>query len=204
MDPQSNAPQYTTPNSPNSNQEQFSGQQPKSKKGLWIALIVAIVAVVGVIIALSLPNSDKNSDNSNKATGNSDSNNQTNDTAASDKFQKYDVEDKIGVQYSISFYKNASVSLKNNRTYLTSGESGSQYSVFLSEASDPQIDCKDTPSTTMQLNGESTTVCYKSDNSYYAGHVKAKNTPLQFNLAGQKPISMEDAKTIMESAAFKQ
>lgn len=203
MNPQeqpSSNPQFTTPNN---NPTQFAptpAEPPKGKKtGLLVAIAIAIVLILGVIVYTML-GSDKK-DDTGKTTNNSS--NTGNDTATSDKFQKYDVNDKMAsVNYSISFYKSASVSEQKGRTYLTSGETGSQYSVYLGPATGDTIDCGNSATTTMRLGGESSTVCYKSDNTQYAGYAKAKNGTVKLNLAGQKAISMEDAKAIMESIKF--
>ena len=54
----------------------------------------------------------------------------------------------------------------------------------------------------MKLGGESTTVCYAEDSMQYAGYAKSKKGPVKINFAGQKAISIEEAKTVMESVAF--
>ena len=194
-------PQFITPSNDPTQFAPTPTEPPKGKKtGLLIAVIVVVLVVIGVIVFAMLGSDKKDN---NKSVSNSSDSSKSNDTATSDKFQKYDVNDKIAnVNFSVSFYKNASVSEQRGRTYLTSGETGSQYSVYLGPATGDTIDCGNSPTTTMRLGGTSSTVCYKADNTQYAGYVKAKGNTVKLNLAGQKAISLEDAKAIMESAAF--
>lgn len=203
MNPQQpvNNQQYTTP-SESSNQP-VPPRTPKGKKtGVIIAVVVALVVILGAIAFMAF-GANKKENNNTKPTDTSNTNS-GNNTASSDKFKTYDVTDKIaGKTYSVSFYKDATVSEKNGRTYLTSGESGSQYSIYLSVVMEPAIDCGETPSTTMRLNGKSTNVCYESNNMRYAGHVTVQNSTIRLSLAGQKAINMEDAKAILESVVFK-
>lgn len=192
-----NNQQYSTPNS---NQTQPTPTEPpKAKKtGLIVAAIVVVVAILG-IVAFVMMNSNKE-DSGKTANNNSGSNTNANDT----KFQNYDVTDKVtGIVFSVSFYKGASATEKNGRTFLTAGEEGSQTSVYLGSGKQGKIDCGNAPSTTMRLNGESTTVCYKEDGTQYGGYVTTKGMTVQLNLAGQKPVSMDEAKTIMEGVTFK-
>lgn len=185
------------PQQPNNNAQ----PEPQNKRNLLIiGAIVAVVVIVGVIIFAILSSSKDN----NKSTNNSESTSTSNTKSpASDKYQTYNVTDKLtGVAFSASFYKDAKVEEKNGRTYLNSGETGSMFSLYLGVASGDKIDCGETPTTTMRLAGESTTICYTSDNTQYAGYAKTKNGAVKINLAGQKPISMDDAKAIMESVTF--
>lgn len=190
------APVANTPQAP-----QPSIEPPKSKNTMLIvAAIVAVVLILGGIAfaMIGMGNNSKNSSN----TSNSNSSNEGTPPASSN-YQKYDVTDKpSGVAFSVSFYKNAKVEEKNGRTYLNSGEAGSMYSVYLGVATGDKIDCGKSATTTMRLGGESSTVCYMADNTQYAGYAKAKNGYVKINLAGQKAISMEEAKTIMESVTF--
>ena len=189
-------PVADTPQAP-----QPSAEPPKSKNTLLIvAAVIAIVLILGGIVfaIMGMGSSSKNSNN----TSNSNSSNE-NTPPASSNYQKYDVTDKpSGVTFSVSFYKDAKVEEKNGRTYLNSGEAGSMYSFYLGVASGDKIDCGKSPTTTMNLGGESTTVCYQADNTQYAGYAKTKSGAVKINLAGQKAISMDEAKTIMESAKF--
>lgn len=173
-------------------------EPPKNNKNMLIVVVaVVVIAIVGAI-AFTMMNNGKN----NSTTPNTTNGDTTN--PVSDKFQKYDVTDKqSGAAFSVSFYKDAKVEEKNSRTYLNSGELGSMYSIYLGVVTGDKIDCGSTESTTMKLSGESTTVCYESDNSQYAGYAKTKSGMAKINLAGQKAISMEDAKAIMESVSFK-
>lgn len=176
-------------------------EPPKSKQNtLMIAVVVVVLLIIGVVAYIMLSSSKDTSKSSNSSDSTSN-NNGSNPT--SDKYQKYTVTDKpSGITFSVSFYKDAKVEEKNNRTYLNSGEAGSMYSVYLGVATGDKIDCGEVSTTTMKLGGESTTVCYDSDNTQYAGYAKAKNGLVKINLAGQKPISLDDAKTIMESVTF--
>jgi hypothetical protein len=197
QEPTNNQQQYPTPNS--SQPQPAPTEPPKAKKtGLIVAVIVVVVAILG-IGAFVMMNSNK--DNSSKTTNNtSGSNANTNDT----KFQNYDVTDKVtGIVFSVSFYKGASATEKNGRTFLTSGEEGAQTSVYLGAGKQGKIDCGSAPSTTMRLNSESTTVCYKEDGTQYGGYVTTKGMTVQLNLARQQPVSMDEAKTIMEGVTFK-
>lgn len=196
--PTNNQPYIT----PNSNPGQFTSvEPPKNKKtGLMVAIIVVVVIIIGIVVFAML-----GSDKDDKTTDNSSSNSSLNSdtTPSSDKYQKYDVTDKpTGLTFSVSFYKDAKVEEKNGRTFLNSGETGSMSSVYLGAATGDKIDCGDSPDMTMKLGGESTTVCYKSDNTQYAGYIKSKSGLVKLNLAGQQPISAEDATAIMESARF--
>lgn len=188
---------------PSTDPGQFTpAEPPKNKKtGLIIAAAVLVVIILGVIVfAMAGSNNNTTPTNSNS---NSTS---TNNTPAPDsgKFQKYDVTDKpSSVAFSVSFYKDAKVEEINGRTYLNSGETGSMHSVYLGVATGDKIDCGESQTTTMRLGGESTTVCYEADNTQYAGYAKAKNGLVKINLAGQKPISLDEAKAIMESVTFK-
>lgn len=199
MDPQQAPTNSPVAPDPNSNPQPTPTEPSKAKKtGIIVAIAVVVVAVLG-IGAFVMMNSNK--DNSSKtANNNSDSNANTNNT----KFQNYDVTDKVtGIVFSVSFYKGASAAEKNGRTFLTAGEEGSQTSVYLGAGKQGSIDCGNAPSTTMRLNGESTTVCYKEDGTQYGGYVTTKGMTVQLNLAGQKPVSMDEAKTIMEGVTFK-
>lgn len=173
-------------------------EPPKNKKNmLFVVVAVVVIAILGAIVFTML-NSNKNNGGANNSAPNGNTTNPT-----SDKFQKYDVTDKLtGAKFSVSFFKDAKVEEKNGRTYLNSGPMGSMYSVYLGVATGDKIDCGSTPSTTMKLSGQSTTVCYDSDNSQYAGYAKTKDGMVKINLAGQKAVSMEDAKAIMESVTF--
>jgi hypothetical protein len=188
----------TQPSSPQPPVSPITPEPPKNNKNMLIVVAAVVVVAILGAIAFTMMNSNKDtSNNSNPSSNNNTSN------PVSDKFQKYDVTDKqSGVSFSASFYKDAKVEEKNNRTYLNSGETGSMYSLYLGAATADKIDCGSTPSTTMKLSGESTTVCYASDNSQYAGYAKTKDGAVKINLAGQKTISMEDAKAIMESVSF--
>lgn len=199
MDPQQQptAPQSSSPQPPLTPSE-----PPKSKKNIIILAVIAVVAViVAVIIFSMLGNSNNNTNTSNSNNSTDSSSNST--TPSSDKYQKYSVTDApSGVTFSVSFYKDAKVEEKNGRTYLNSGETGSMYSIYLGTATGSKIDCGETPTTTMRLGGESTTVCYASDNMQYAGYAKANSGMVKINLAGQQAISLDEAKTIMESVSF--
>lgn len=186
---------------PNNNQGQPTPPElpTTKKKGMLIAAAVVVVAILG-IVTFAMMNSNKDSGKTTNSSPSSDSNSKTSDS----KFQNYDVTDKTtGIVFSVSFYKDAAVTEKNGRTFLTVGEEGSQSSIYLGAGKEGVIDCGDGPSTTMRLNGESTTICYKSDNKQYGGYVTTNGMTVQLNLAGQKAISMDEAKTIMESATFK-
>jgi hypothetical protein len=212
MDPQQQQPnpnpQYTAPVTPdgsqNSNSNQFTPtESPKPKKnGLLVIGIIVAVIIVAVVAVLAM-GSDKKDDTSKISNSNSSSNS-NGDTANASALQKYDVTDKkTGAKYSVLFYKDATVTDKNGYTYLISGELGSQRSITVVATQDTgKIDCQGSESTTMTLVGQSTTVCYKSDNTRYAGNGTSKNTGFQLSLAGQKAISMEDAKAILESITF--
>lgn len=199
--------QYPAPNTPAGGQGPFTPAGPSSgnKTGLIAAIVVVVVVILGVI-AFAMMNSGKKDDSSNNTNNNSTGtgSNTNNSTANSDKYQKYDVTDKpTGLTFSVSFYKDAKVEERNGRTYLNSGEAGSMHSVYLGAATGDKIDCGDSPTTTMRLTGEATSVCYKSDNTQYAGYAKTKSGPIKINLAGQKAISLDEAKAIMESVSFK-
>lgn len=174
-------------------------EPPKSKKTMLIvAIIIVAIVALGVIIFAMLGSNKTDTTKTSDSASTSEGTNKD-----SDKYQTYDVVDKqSGVTFSVSFYKDAKVEEKNGRTYLNSGEVGSMYSIYLGTATGDKIDCGQTPTTTMRLGGESTTVCYASDNMQYAGYAKAKNGAVKLNLAGQNPISLDDAKAIMESATF--
>lgn len=196
-------PEQFNSTQPNTSQPSVSPitptEPPKNNKNMLIVVVaVVVIAIVGAI-AFTMMNNGKNNNTTPNTTTNGDTTN-----PVSDKFQKYDVTDKqSGATFSVSFYKDAKVEEKNNRTYLNSGELGSMYSIYLGVATGSKIDCGGTPSTSMKLSGESTTVCYESDNSQYAGYAKTKSGMAKINLAGQKAISLEDAKAIMESVSFK-
>lgn len=203
MDPQqqpTNTPQSTPPNDTQPVFTPPDPEAPKNKKmGLIIAAAVAVVVILSVVAyAMLAPNKEDGNKNANNSSA-------TNDTTepSSDKYQKYDVTDApSGIAFTVSFYKGAKVEEKNGRTYLNSGEAGSMYSVYLGVATGENIDCGESPTTTMNLGGESTTVCYDSDYMQYAGYAKANSGLVKINLAGQKPISLDDAKAIMESVTF--
>lgn len=203
MDPQQQQPTANQPyTTPDSSQGQFSPTEPpKNKKtGLIVAAVVAAVVVLGVILFVVLGSGKK--EDSNKTTNNSSSSSSS-DTASSGKYQKYDVTDKTtNLQFSVSFYKGAKVEEQNSRTYLNAGEEGSLTSVYLGAAKEGKIDCEGSPDTTMRLNGQASTICYKSDNTRYAGYVTVDNMTVRLNIAGQKAISMDEAKAIIESVTF--
>ncbi len=198
-------PQQNTPPAPTgvSDQGQFTpnpSQPPQNKKtGLMVGIVVAVLVVIGVV-AFALMGSNKK--DSSKTTNNT-SNSSTNPAATPDNLKKFDVTDKTtGLMFSVSFFKDGRVEEKNGRTYLNAGETGSLQSVYLGAATSDKIDCEGNPSTTMTLAGEPTTVCYRSDNTQYAGYTKSKSGTVRVNLAGQKAISIDDAKAIMASVKF--
>lgn len=165
---------------------------------LIIAIVIAALVILGGIAFAMLGSGNDNKNNNSNSTAPSE-----NTPPVSDKYQKYEVTDKpSGVTFSVSFYKDAKVEEKNGRTYLNSGEAGSMYSVYLGVATGDKIDCGKSSTTTMRLGGESTTVCYQADNTQYAGYAKTKSGAVKINLAGQKAISLDEAKTIMESVTF--
>lgn len=175
-------------------------EPPKNKNTMLIiaAIVAAVIILGGIAFAIMGMGNTKSS----TTTSNSNSSNESTPPASSN-YQKYDVTDKpSGVTFSVSFYKDARVEEKNGRTYLNSGETGSMYSVYLGVATGEKIDCGEASTTTMQLSGESTVVCYESNNTQYAGYAKTKSGKVKINLAGQKAISMDEAKTIMESVTF--
>lgn len=200
MNPQEQPTNTTQPSAPQVPPTPTEPQTPKSNKTmLIIATVIAVVIILGVIVFAML---GQNKDNSNKTNDTSGSTSNTTSPDSS-KYQKYDVTDKTsGVAFSVSFYKDAKVEEKNGRTYLNSGETGSMYSIYLGVATGDKIDCGKSSITTMSLSGESTTVCYDSNNTQYAGYAKAKSGAVKINLAGQKTISIDEAKTIMESVKF--
>lgn len=199
MDPQ----QPNTMQSGNPQPPMTPTEPPKSNKNMLIAVAaVIVVAIIGVVVFMMLGSNKDTSNNSNTNTPGSSPSSQA-PAQDSGKYQKYSVTDKpSGVTFNVSFYKDAKVEEKNGRTYLNSGEAGSMYSVYLGVATGDKIDCGKSATTTMRLGGESSTVCYMADNTQYAGYAKAKNGYVKINLAGQKAISMEEAKTIMESVTF--
>ncbi|HYG83905.1 MAG TPA: hypothetical protein VD907_03440 [Verrucomicrobiae bacterium] len=202
MDPQQQPTNNVQPN--NSQAPQTPGEPSKNKKTMLIVVVIAAIVILGVIV-FALMNQNKGTDTGNRDPRPTPTNNDNNNTPDTGKYQKYSVTDKpSGVAFSVSFYKDAKVEEKNGHTYLNHGEVGSMHSVYLGAASGDKIDCGDSPTTTMQLGGESTTVCYAEDNTRYAGYAKTTNGTVQLNLAGQKAISMEDAKAIMESVTFNQ
>lgn len=197
QDPQPNDQPFTAPD--NNPVQPTPPEPPKNKKkGLLIALIAVAAVVILGIVAFAMMNSGK------KEEGNKTTDSSTTDSSKEEsKFEKYDVTDATtGLTFSISFYKGAEVAEKNGRTFLNVGEEGSQFSAYLGANKEGSINCGDAPSTTMRLNGESTTICYKSDNTQYSGYVMTSGMTVQLNVAGQKAISMEDAKAIIESATF--
>lgn len=199
-----NTQNYTTPSS---NPEQLTPvEPPKNKKsGLVAAIVVILVVLVGVVIFAMMNSDKKNNSTSNSTNDSSNSSPSNNDSSTinSDKFQKYDVTDKTtGLTFSIAFYKDAKVEEKKGRTFLNSGGTGSMHSVYLGTVTGDKIDCSGSPSLTMKLGGESTTVCYLSDKTHYIGYIKTKSGLAELNLAGQQAISTEDATAILESATF--
>lgn len=201
QDPQpTNTPPYVAPNTNPDQPTPPVSPEPK-KKGMLIAIIAVIAVVVIGAIAFAMMNQSPKDDN-NKATNNSSS--EQSSKKDDGKYQEYSVTDKqTGITFSVSFYKGASVQEKNGRTFLNAGEEGSQYSTYIVGGKTGKIDCGSAASTTMTLNGSSTTVCYSADNTQYGGFVTINGQTVQLNVAGQKPISQEEAKAIMESASFK-
>lgn len=198
MDPQQQ-PTSTPPNNPQPSPAPT--EPPTSKTPLIIAIVViAALVIIGIIVFTILGANNKTDSNTSSSPSTSQN---SNSNPNSDKYQKYSVTDKVsGATFSVLFYKNAKVEEKNGRTYLNSGEAGSMYSVYLGVATGDKIDCGSSPTTKMTLTGESTTVCYAADNTQYAGYAKTKTGAIKINLAGQTAISMDEAKTIMESVSF--
>lgn len=195
--------QYTAPDGGNNPGQFTSNEPPKAKKtGLLVAIIVAVVVIIGAV-AFAMMNSDKK-DGSNKNTTNNSNTNTGSSNPDTSKYQSYDVTDKVtGQKFSVLFYKDAAVEEKNGRTYLNVGETGSMRSVYLGVATGDKIDCGESPKTTMKVaGGESSDVCYMSDNTQYAGYAMSKAGLVKVNLAGQKAISMDEAKAILESVSF--
>lgn len=176
-------------------------EPPKNKTPIIIALaIIAALVIVGVVVFAIMGSNKAPTTNNDSSSSPSTSDNSTQN---SDKYQKYSVTDKVsGATFSVMFYKDAKVEEKSGRTYLNSGEAGSMFSVYLGVATGDKIDCGNSSTTTMKLSGESTTVCYAADKMQYAGYAKTKTGTIKINLAGQTPISIEEAKTIMESVTF--
>lgn len=197
-------PAGSTPEQPQQFTPAPSPAEPQGKKtGLMVAIVVGVLIVLGVA-AFALLGSDKKDDNKNSSSNNSSSNTSTEKKpVANDKFQEYDVTDNAtGIKFSVSFFKGAKVEEKKGRTFLTAGETGSLNSVYLGSAVDGKIDCGNSPSETMKLAGESTTICYTSDKTQYVGHAKTKSGTYRLNVAGQQAVSIEDAKAIIESVTF--
>lgn len=195
------------PQQPNTMPPQMSSQpspnQPQDKKKLFviIAIIAAIIIIGGIAYAMTM--GGKKDDTNSSANGSPSTSNNQSSSADSDKYQKYEVTDApSGVSFTVSFYKDAKVEEKNGRTFLNAGEQGAMSSVYLGVAEGDTIDCGESPTTTMRLAGESTTICYKPDNTQYAGYAHTGSGMVKVNLAGQNAISMEEAKAIMESIAF--
>lgn len=192
--------QPTNTTQPSGSQTPLTPSEPpkRNKNMLIIAIVIAALVILGGIAFAMLGSGNDNKNNNSNSTAPSE-----NTPPVSDKYQKYEVTDKpSGVTFSVSFYKDAKVEEKNGRTYLNSGEAGSMYSVYLGVATGDKIDCGKSSTTTMRLGGESTTVCYQADNTQYAGYAKTKSGAVKINLAGQKAISLDEAKTIMESVTF--
>lgn len=197
-------PQQQPTSTPNNPQPSPAPTEPSTSKTPLIIAIVVIAAlvIIGIIVFTILgANNKTDSNTSSSASTSQNSNSDSNPNP--DKYQKYSVTDKVsGATFSVLFYKNAKVEEKNGRTYLNSGEAGSMYSVYLGVATGDKIDCGNSSTTKMTLTGESTTVCYAADNTQYAGYAKTKTGAIKINLAGQTAISMDEAKTIMESVSF--
>ena len=196
MDPQTQPTNTSQPD--NLQTPSTPSESPKSNR--TVLIVIAIIVVLGILGGVAFAMFSSGKDTSKETTNNSSN---ENTAPVSDKYQKYSVTDKpSGVAFSVSFYKDAKVEELNGRTYLNSGEKGSMYSIYLGAATGDKIDCGESATTTMTLGGKSTTVCYKSDNTQYAGYATTKSSMVKINLAGQKPISMDEAKTIMESVTF--
>jgi len=180
---------------------------PKNNKAvLWISVVVAVLVVIGVVVFFMNRSGDKKEDSNNKTTTTSSNNksdsSDNNSASTNSKFEKYDVKDPLG-DYSVSFYKGATTLDKNSLHYLISGTQGSQISTYLSLGSAGELDCQGAPSTTMNIAGQSIKVCYQPDNKVYSGQLSVKGVSTRVNVAGQKSVSMEDAKAILESFSFK-
>lgn len=201
-----NPQQDNDTNKPNGSQAPLMPSEPpkgNDNKNLFTILAVVVAIIILGVIAFAVYNGSKKDtkDSSTNNTNTSTTNN--NADQSSDKYQKYEVTDvPSGRTFSVQFYKDARVEQTNGRTYLNSGESGSLYSVYLGVATGDTLDCGNSPTTTMTLGSESTTVCYDSDGTQYAGYAKTNSGLVKINLAGQQPISLEEAKTIMESVTF--
>jgi len=176
---------------------------PKNNKTLlWASIVIVILVIIGAVVFLMNRSSDKK-DDSNKTTNtstNSASNGNTN--TANSKFETYDVKDPLG-NYTVSFYKGATTLDKNSLHYLVAGSQGSQTSAYLSVGSGTQLDCQGAPSTTMNIAGQATKVCYQTDGKVYSGQLAVKGVATRVNVAGQQSVSMADAKAILESFSFK-
>jgi len=177
----------------------------KNKVLLWISIIITIlIIIIGIALFMNRAN-DKKDDSGNKTadtSSNSKKESDSNDVATNSKFEKYEVQDPIA-NYSVSFYKGATTLDKNSLHYLIAGDEGSQTSAYISLGTSGELDCQGTPSTTMNVAGQSIKVCYQQDNKIYSGQLAVKGVATRVNVAGQKSVSMEDAKTILESFSFK-
>jgi hypothetical protein len=203
MDPQppvNNQPYPTPDNTTGQQPGQFTPNEPpkSNKTGLIVAVVVVVVLILGVAAYVMMKGDKK--DNSKSTSTNNSTSTANEGNAASGDLQKYDVNDKnANVNFSVSFYKGATIIEKKGRIFLNVGEEGSMRSVYLTPSKGEKIDCGTAPSTSMSLGGKSTTVCYNDDYKQYAGYIDVKGTPVQVNVAGQKAIDMAEAKTILES-----
>jgi len=201
------APTQQQPN-PQYDASPVGSPAPKNKKALLWGVIVVIVLIVIGIVVFFMNRSDNKKEDSTTKTTNSSTSNSTNSgssnstSAANGKFEKYDVTDPLG-NYSVSFYKGATTLDKNSLHYLVAGAEGSQTSAYISLGSGTEIDCQGSPSTTMNVAGQSIKVCYREDGKVYSGQLAVKGVATRVNVAGQQRVSMEDAKAILESFSFK-
>jgi len=219
LQPQPQLPPHPQPQQPFGaptppSQPQFQPQPPQSngkKKLLVIISIIVAVLIIGAVLFLVLgkkkDDTGANKNTNTSANTGSNTSNTTTGTSTADKFTKYDVKDVSGIQYSVLFYKDAKPAAKNSLTYLIAGDTGAQSSVYLTpgNVSGTQADCTSahlTP-TTMKINGQQTVVCYAAGNVVYMAFTSVNGVIMRVNVAGQKGISMDDAKTILESITFK-
>lgn len=206
-------PQFDAPApSPQPSLPPQPSQPSNGKKKIWLTIGVVVVVLIIAALLFIFLGKKKDDTSANKNTNTSATSNTTGSTtpgnaSTSDKFTKYDVKDVTGIQYSVLFYKDAKPQVKNNLTYLIGGDANAQSSVYLTPGSTAgsQADCTSaglTP-TTMKINGKQTTVCYTSGNLVYMGFTTVNGVIMRVNVAAQKGISIEDAKTILESITFK-
>jgi hypothetical protein len=108
-------------------------------------------------------------------------------------------------EFSTNFYRGAVVQHLNGLVYLTSTSTdGTKSSIWIYKLKS-EIPICDSGGTkfTVAIMGKGVPGCYRNDRIIYTAEIDHNGVKYQVNLVSQKPIEVDEAKTILSSVALK-